>query len=758
MIRFFTMKLSKTILFFFSTFFVWAQNNNARWEDHFSYAKINTILEINGFIFCGAENGIFSYDPNTGEIQKFSKANDLNDIEITTFNYSEELELLMVGYKSGEMDFLGPEENYNLLEIPLHQFYYGDKRVNHILPHENIAVISGEFGLATFDLENLEFMETVYFTHSNVYFGVKQSAILNNVIYAASDKGIYKHELDGFIPNFTSWQKVEELPAAAFQKIVEFNGKLIASSGFNVYVFDGFTWSYFDNIHGLKDIRVNENVLSITQNLSVRNYNENLSLTATVNFPELLNTGIKVGSITYGGSNAYGLSNGNTQILPDGPYNNRSWGVSSFEGQLWISPGGLANFNSPLTIADGFYHFNGEHWIHYASEQMLDAKDILDVAVNPNNPNEFYAFSWFEHTSWDSSQTHTRIGMFKFVNGQMVAHYNSENSGLVFRERLAGGAFDEFGNLWISQTAAEPSSRTLAHRLSPTGNWETINLGAAIVNSGARKPVVYNGHAFIALPRNDTGVSSGLKITDMQEVYTIDASNERGALPSAEVISAAIDKNGVLWIGTLVGLRVLYNPLEAVKSGFFETQPVIIVQNGIPEALLMDVQINSIEVDSGNQKWIGTESSGVYCVSEDGTQTIYHFTSSNSPLPSNKVNDISVDPSTGVVYFATDRGVISFRSDVVEVGDSFGDVYAYPNPVRPGFSGEVTIKGLPNNADVRIVDVVGNLIYETKAKGGVAKWDTTNLKGRPVASGVYLVLMTNEDASQNKQTKIAIVR
>src|SRR5690606_34029168 len=249
-----------------------------------------------------------------------------------------------------------------------------------------------------------------------------------------------------------------------------------------------------------------------------------------------------------------------------------------------------------------------------------------------------------------------------------------------------------------------------------------------------------------------------IKVSDMQNVYTISSSSSTGNLPSDNVLSVAIDESGVLWMGTILGLRILYNPLEAIQSGSFETQPIVIEQNGIPEALFMDTQINDIEIDGANRKRIGTETSGAFYISESGEETVFHFTSSNSPLPSNKINDIHVDPLTGVVYFATDKGVVSYRSDAIDVGDSFGDVYAYPNPVRPGFGGKVVIKGLPNDADVRIVDVVGNLIYQTKAAGGGAEWDTKNMKGKPVASGIYLVLMTNRDASENKQTKIAIVR
>lgn len=730
-----------------------AQNSKIRWTDHFSYANVLQIKEINGYIFAASENGLFSYDPNSGELEKNSKVDDLNDVDITSFNYSNELEMMMIGYRSGEMDFLTPDENRNLLEIPLHQFFTGSKQVNHMVSEGKTAIISGEFGLATFDLEAFEFLETCYFNMGGNYFGVKQTALLDGVIYAASDQGVFRHPLNEFITNFIAWEQIQALPTTAFQKIIQFQQQLFVADQQNVYRFDGDTWQLFGNFPNLKDLTVNDGVLSIVQSNTVRNYNENLGLIDTQNFTQNLNTALKIGNQTYGGSTLYGLILGNQEILPDGPYNNKSWSVTAHQKKLWIAPGGINNFNSPSSNPDGFYHFDGMKWTHHLSQEMLNAKDIVDIEVNPKDPTEWYVSSWMEYISWDEKIL--KIGMFQYKNGQMTKHYNLDNSSLKHRHRIAGSAFDDMGNLWVGQTAAtDYGDDAMLHKKTPAGTWKSIRLLAANGNPGARKPFVYNEHAFMALPRQ----TSGLKMTDMNQVWTVDESANRGALPSSEVIAAAIDKRGTLWIGTTLGIRILYNPIETIKTANFETQPVIIEQNGIPEALLTNVQINDIAIDGANQKWIATETGGVYCVSADGTKTIHYFSKENSPLPANKINKISIDTSTGEVYFATDKGVVSYRSDTVEGGDSFGDVYAYPNPVRPGFQGEVTIKGLPIDADVRIVDVVGNLIYQTKATGSVAKWDTKNFKGKPVASGIYLVLMTNKDVTESKQTKIAIVR
>lgn len=748
--KIFITKFMATAIFTLLTTGIFAQSGKNRWQDYFSYSNVSHIMEINGIIYCSAENGFFTYNPNTGELEKNSKINDLNDVGISAFNYSPDTGQLMVGYLSGELDFIGGDENHNMLEIPLHQSYTGNKRVNHIAPAGDVAVISGEFGLATFDLNAYEFLETCYFVQGGTYFGVKESLVYDGVIYAASDNGIFYHPLDEFITNFTAWQQPQGLPTTAFQHIIEFQGKIVASSGDSVYVFNGENWSLFGNYGGLRDIETNGDALTMTFSQAVMNFDENMGNQEYIVFGKQLNTGIKINGIPYGGSIEFGLITENNEIRPDGPYNNQSWSVAVAKNQIWIAPGGMTNFFIQLYNRNGFYHFNGDHWEQHPFEELLEARDVVDIEVNPNDITEYYVSTWYDVVV----NTNIHRGIFRYKNDQMVEHYNYENSGLKKGERIGGTAFDEDGNLWISQSFTEDDGKTFMVQKQANGSWRSINLYAAKKDAGARKPFVYKGWGFVALPRQD----SGLKITNMETVYTIDASVNKGNLPSAQVISAAIDQNGVLWIGTILGLRVLYNPLETVQQESFQTQPVVIEQNGIPEALLTDIQINDIKVDSTNQKWMATESAGVYCFSDDGTTTVYHFTSGNSPLPSNKVNFIAIDKETGMIYFATDKGLVSFKSDAVESGDSFGDVYAYPNPVRPGFTGEVTIKGLPTEADVRIVDINGNLIYRTKAAGGIVKWDTKNMKGKPVASGIYIALMTNRDATESKQTKIAIVR
>ena len=229
-------------------------------------------------------------------------------------------------------------------------------------------------------------------------------------------------------------------------------------------------------------------------------------------------------------------------------------------------------------------------------------------------------------------------------------------------------------------------------------------------------------------------------------------------LPINGVVSVAIDKNDEVWIGTRLGLRILSNVESALTEPLPTTEPVIITQNGIGEELFRDNPVLQIEVDSGNHKWVSVDGGGVYYLSEDGQQTIKRFTKENSPLPTNSVTDIKVDEKTGKVYFVTFDGIMVYQGDVAEVTSEFNNVSVYPNPVvRSQFRGNVTIRGLANKANIRITDAAGNLVQSAIARGGFYEWDLNNQKGKRVASGIYFVLMTNDDATSKATIKVAVV-
>ena len=232
----------------------------------------------------------------------------------------------------------------------------------------------------------------------------------------------------------------------------------------------------------------------------------------------------------------------------------------------------------------------------------------------------------------------------------------------------------------------------------------------------------------------------------------------QGNLPDNYVTNVALDNNNQLWIGTVRGLRVLFNPTGVFTNPNTQAQEIIILDDdGVAQELLANISISDIEVDGNNNKWIATES-GAFYLSSNGQETLYNFTTENSPLPSNTVTDIEVDGSSGRVYFGTPQGIVAFNGTATSAQDSFENVRAFPNPVRPNYSGMVTIDGLMENANVKITDIEGNLVYEEVSQGGSIQWDTRAFGKHKVASGVYMVLIISEDQLETKVTKIMIIR
>jgi hypothetical protein len=240
-----------------------------------------------------------------------------------------------------------------------------------------------------------------------------------------------------------------------------------------------------------------------------------------------------------------------------------------------------------------------------------------------------------------------------------------------------------------------------------------------------------------------------------------------GALPDLNVRTVAVDKSNKIWLGTKSGLVVYNNASGIFEETISEARPIIILDDGIAKKLAGDQTINTISVDGADNKWIGTDSGGVLYTSPSGQSTIANFGKQNSPLPSNRILKIKVDNNNGKVYFATDKGIVAYNSKVAPFGDTLGAVYAYPNPALKNHE-TVTIDGrngthLPKGTNVKVIDVAGNLVYETNVvegaqlQGGKVVWDKKNLAGNLVVSGVYIVLLSNDDASETSITKIAII-
>ena len=741
----------KTKLFIFITMIFTslnAQNDKVRWTDLFSYNNVKLLEEVNGVIYCGTENGIFLFNPQnpTSDWIKLNKTNFLNNVGVSAMAYDKDSDSFLVGYENGGLDLLKSGESTMVLDIKWNGFS-GDKKVNHIFINDGIAFISGAFGIVSFDLKKEEFKET---TRTNTAV-VNDATILNNKLYIATSNGIYSSELTSKKinnPNINSWtqptfnQNVTNIELFENEIYYSVNNELKSLSGTSTPPF---------NL--IKELKSSNGKLIITQNNQISVFKgDNYPLIDEDGNEINFNSGIFINNIYFGGSVNHGIINlsNHKEFYPDGPFNNKAWSVTTKNGKVWIAPGGTESYSNVLENNDGFFYYDTKKWNNFRSKDIFDIRDVLRIAPHPDKDKNTFIVSSFNKYGRDKNG---RTDLLEFDADLMPKKIINDQFP---SSRISGLAYDKLGNLHIGASYPDgklPDYQSVYYvERNANGTWKSYDVDktSPIV---ALSPDFSDVYTYYASGRQGGGVTVLDKKYEI--VTTMTTSNK---LPINNVLTVANDKSNNLWIGTEQGLVVLYGADNAVSSNNIIAEPVVIIQDGIPEALLTDVGIYAIKVDNANNKWIATNGAGVYYVSDSGETTKLHFTSKNSPLPSDVVYDVSIDESTGKVYFATEKGVVSYNGDVSTEANNFNNAIAYPNPYRPEYKGNVTIKNLPNRALVKITDIVGNLLFEKKAEGGIVEWNTNNAKGKPVASGIYLVLMTNADGTETKTLKIAVVR
>jgi hypothetical protein len=209
-------------------------------------------------------------------------------------------------------------------------------------------------------------------------------------------------------------------------------------------------------------------------------------------------------------------------------------------------------------------------------------------------------------------------------------------------------------------------------------------------------------------------------------------------------------------VGTTDGIGVIQCPGQAFDGQVCDALWPVVPNGNFAGYLFKGQEVRSIAVDGADRKWVATRN-GVFLISAEGEKVIYRFTEENSPLLSSDVKKIAIDGKTGEVYFATLKGICSFRGTATEGKDINNDVLVFPNPVPPGFAGTIAIRGLVNNAIVKITELDGRLVYQTRALGGQVIWYGRNYRGQKISSGAYLVLVTGEDRKERMATKIFFI-
>lgn len=748
-----------------------SQNFEDRWTGHFSYVSVKDISRGNNKVFVGAENAIFTYDLATLEIKTLSTVNGLSGEFITSIHYSEEYELLVIGYDNGLMDIVkdGEENILKVVDIFEKQTIPPNKkRINNFEEYNGKLFIATQYGISVYNLAQLEFGDTYFIGDGGGQIDIVQTTVQEPYIFAASaSDGMRRAMVDD--DNLIDYRNWTTIIGGGFKAVEKVGNELYASNRSNTvlrFTPEGTTSTVQNFSSNIQKFRAVDNLLTITTSNSIHSYSEGFveeaSLSNVQDFDIDLQSGYAFGNDFYLGTKEDGLlivpfgSTIPSQVLPNGPIKNSPFAIDASPGQLWVSFGEVDSDYNPYPLSRfGISQLKDTLWTNTSYEDLSFAvggepTDIVNVTVNPENASEIYMSSYEK-------------GLLKIVEDVPSVLYNENNSTLERAIigsadagiRLYGSEFDNQSNLWFVQSKINEG----LIKLSSSGQFQKYDLSNLINAEGevALTDLVVSRGNNVFFGSYKNGLIGYNTRTD--EFNKIGKGQGAGNLPSTVVRTLAIDAQNRLWIGTLKGLRVLYSPGSFFEQGVVpESQAIIILENGVAQELLYEQSITAIEVDGSNNKWIATATSGVFYLSPNGQETLLRFTKDNSPLPTNNVQDIAIDPFTGVVYFATIQGLVAYKGTATAPGDNLDNLHAFPNPVRPGFNGNVTIDGLTARANVKITDITGNLVFEETSQGGSVLWDTTAFGKYKVRSGVYLVLVTTDDAMETKVSKIMVIR
>lgn len=729
----------------------WAQSNLPilGWRTHFSYNNVIALADGGERTFAATENAIFYVDRDENSLNFINKNTGLSDVGIGALAYDQNSDRLIIAYQNGNIDFWSDGEITNIKTIKDSEIT-GSKRLRDIQVFQNKLYISGDLGVVVFDQSRNEITETYRNLGPNgESLIIYQTAFTNDSIFAVSESGILSASLAENVnkQDFNNWERA--LTGLPFQQITQFEGDIFASSDTDLFTYQTNEWAFDKNFpKPIKTLQLlGQGVLNILteDELWVQGDISGLRVLYSAEGDQVLNAFLLAPGNGFIGSSDKGLLQFNAfntppnSILPAGPASDNISKPVTFDNSIhWIStPGAISSFS----ITDQVWTTRLTR--DAAGNRIQNLTDI-DFGLLSDSNIDAPVFSSFEDGLFFGGDN---------LNGSISVNETFSNSSPLTRVNgsfnLSSMVSQSAGQLWLTTTGF---TNSLYSWTSSTDEWESYGLTTFLARFPNDIFIAPNGNKWMSI---EPARGGGIVVFDeetLRERY-LNTNGGQGGLPGSEVTSMAIDDDQFLWVGTNQGIAFFPNPAIILENQSI-TANVPIFENRL---LLRDEFITQVTIDPANRKWFGTRNNGLWLFSETGEELVYHFTTDNSPLPSNNIISIYLDPPSGEVFIGTENGMVSFRSDATEGTTQHVNVQMYPNPVNPSFQGNIVINGLANNAIIKITDVSGKLVREARANGSTALWNARDIRGGRVSSGVYLVFSSSTDGIETFVGKIVVI-
>ncbi len=745
------------------------------WRSFLPYNAGRSVTQSDDKIYYATGLSVLTIDKNNVDDWSFtSKVEGLSDIGAYLVKYDPYNDQLFILYDNSNIDILKDGDIYNIPDIKDNQNLSGSIKINDIMIFDDHTLFfTTDFGIVEFDTKKYEFGATII-----TNLAVQEMTSIDNTIYAATGDGIFY--IDNLpmvnIADFSAWKEFGSevgLPLGyEARHICNLDGRLFADIDDALYfrneqgMFEKIDLDPF-NDYTIRFLApgLNRLIVGLMKNMKGK--------TAFID---------EQNNVTFGGAGCTDLplyavedqkgriwyadeyteirytdndTEGCHKVISATPTSENASDLDVKKGVLYVSSGGVKENFTPEINGKGFYILKDGQWRIYNKWNIPVIKQYnlinnYQIAPHPTD-DRIYVASYYE-------------GLLEYnPEDESAVRYGPENSTLMGtvgdgdRERVSGLAFDDQKNLWINNYGAPKP----LHALTPEGNWFAFDPAG---NNQLYKVIVdHNGYIWSLLG----GDAGGVVVFDPNGTVS-DPTDDRSRLINAansemeqgKVRSIAVDLDGDVWVGTGKGPVIFRSGPHLFEDDHLGSRRKVI-QDGIPALLLENEDIRAIGIDGANRKWFGT-SSGVFVQSADGETMEMHFNEKNSPLFSDVIDAFAFDDKSGLMYISTSKGLQSYRTRTLGAKNTHASqVYAFPNPVRPDYQGDVAIKGLARDANVKITDLNGKLVYETTALGGQAIWNLHDYTGREVASGVYLVFSTGTasfDIPDTFVTKVMVVR
>lgn len=769
------MRIISYVLFSLLSYGLCGQAAIGEWVSHLPYQAFKHVTQSDSKIIYATDWSILTIDKDDFSSERLSKVEGLSDIGISEIDYDLANQQLIIAYSNSNIDIVQGSDVINLPNIKTNLTLIGNKAINKIhVANEDFVYFATDFGLVELDLKSYDFGFTVF-----TGMPVEDIQSIGSRLFIATEEGIFTIDLSDDINqgDFSFWDLLGEevgLPTVySCDALTVFDNKLYATIDDQLWkqTGSGFEFLYeveFQNFRietlnsstnnlllGLKDNAFSSKVLFFDKE---DNYSEGLRF-CTDRIEGVVED--ERGRIWYADEfNEVRYSNSKNEecqrLRFDSPFSHKASDLDVKDGELYVASGGVTENFGTLADREGIYILRDDGWtnINESSYSAFRENGLLNFYQILNHPSleKYYLGTYWGGLAEINKETNELI------------NYNKENSSLQgtigdeARERIAGLAFDNEENLWVTNIGApEPLSA-----LTPEGTWHSFEIdindkGATDIN------IDQNGYKWVVIFGNQGGLiiySEEGTIADPTDDKQIFLNQSNSELTTNTVNTVITDLDGSVWVGTAKG-PVIFDCGDEVFDGECVGRRIQVEQDSIGANLLADVEIRTIEIDGANRKWFGSRN-GIFVQSPDGITGELRFTVDNSPLFDDNIIDLEYDGDSGLMYIATNKGIQAYRTEstIGERRHIESKIYAYPNPVRPDYNGPIAIKGLVRDANVKITDINGRLVYETEALGGQAIWDGKDLDGRKAATGVYLVFSTNDlsfDDPNGVVTKILFV-